>query len=443
MKNRFVGAALFVCLILGLAPAGIAQETKAQSEAAKPLVRVAIHAARMLDVRTGTISTNVYIVVEGERIASVGNSAPAGMRVIELPATETVMPGLTDCHAHILGNFKDQNATAGLRMSSPMGAIWGVHNLQIWLDHGFTSLRDAGESDLAYGQFALRDGIKMGLIRGPRIVSAGNFISVTGGHGDADVLSPDQALARRPNLADTVDEVSEAVRHDLKYGADWIKLMATGGVTDPLSDYTVEELSEAQMARAVEVAHRAGKHVMAHAEGTEGIKAAVRAGVDSIEHGTMLDEEGAALMEQKGTWLVPTLYTFQHGAEEGTSLGADPISAEKGNKILSAQQPAFDLALKHHLKIAYGVDDDPDFVSKEFLSLVKAGLSPLSAIQAATVRAAMLLGTTSDTGAIEVGKFADIIAVTGDPLKDIGVMEHVAFVMKGGEVIKDEGRGGH
>jgi len=438
MKNRFGAAALFVCAIFGLASSAFAQETKSQGDAAKPPARVAIHAARMLDVRTGNYSTNVYIVVEGERIASVGNSAPSGMPVIELPSSQTVMPGLTDCHAHILGNLKDQSPTSGLRMSSPMGALWGYHNLQIWLAHGFTSLRDAGEEDLAYGQFALRDAVKMGLIRGPRIVSAGNFVSVTGGHGDADVLAPDQALARRPNLADTVDQVSEAVRHDLKYGADWIKLMATGGVTDPLSDYTVEELSEAQMARAVEVAHRAGRHVMAHAEGTEGIKAAVRAGVDSIEHGTMMDEEGAALMEQKGTWLVPTLFTFQNGAEEGTSLGADPITAEKGKRILSAQQPAFELALKHHLKIAYGVDDDPDFVSKEFISLVKAGLTPLGAIQAATVNAAMLLGKTADSGAIEAGKFADVIAVTGDPLKDIGVMEHVTFVMKGGEVIKDE-----
>jgi imidazolonepropionase-like amidohydrolase len=146
--------------------------------------------------------------------------------------------------------------------------------------------------------------------------------------------------------------------------------MATGGVMDPMSDYRVQELSEEQMARAVELAHRAGKRVMAHAEGTAGIKAAVRAGVDSIEHGTVLDEEGAALMEARGTWLVPTLFTFQHGVEVGASQGADPVSVEKGRVILKLQQPAFALALKHHLKIAYGVDDDPDFVSKEFGALV-------------------------------------------------------------------------
>src|SRR5260370_32853646 len=171
-------------------------------------------------------------------------------------------------------------------MWSAQAALWGVHNLQIWLDHGFTSLRDAGQSDLGYGQLALRDSVQNGLITGPRIVSAGNFISVSGGHGDGDVLAPDQALPRRPNLADTVEEVGRSVRHDIKYGADWIKLMATGGVMDPLSDYRVQELSEEQMAKAVEVAHRAGKRVMAHAGGTTGIKAAVGAGVGSIEHGT-------------------------------------------------------------------------------------------------------------------------------------------------------------
>ncbi len=409
----------------------------AQTNAAPAPVRVAIHAGRLLNVRTGQYRNDIYIVIEGERITSISVSAPAATPVIDL-SSQTVLPGLIDCHAHILGDPKDQSPTSGLRMSSPMAAIWGYHNLQVWLDHGFTSLRDAGESDLAYGQLALRDAINRGLIRGPRIVSAGNFVSVTGGHGDADVLAPDQMLPRRPNLADTVEQVSEAVRRDLKYGADWIKLMATGGVMDPVSDYNVQELSEAQMARAVEVAHRAGKHVMAHAEGAEGIKAAARAGVDSIEHGTLLDEEGAAVMEQRGTWLVPTLYTFQHGVEVGASLGADPIMVAKGKAILAAQQPAFSLALKHHLRIAYGTDDDPDFSSQEFSALVHAGLSPLGAIQAATLNAATLLGTAQATGTVDEGKFADIVAVAGDPLNDIAVMEHVTFVMKGGVVTKDE-----
>jgi imidazolonepropionase-like amidohydrolase len=270
------------------------------------------------------------------------------------------------------------------------------------------------------------------------MVCSGNCISVTGGHGDADVLAPDQALERRPNLADTVDQVSVAVRRDIKYGADWIKLMATGGVMDPMSDYNTQELSEEQMARAVEVAHRAGKRVMAHAEGTEGIKAAVRAGVDSIEHGTVMDDEGAELMARKGTWLVPTLNAFQRGAEVGASLGEDPASVAKDKAILPLQQAAFQRALKHHVKIAYGVDDDPEYSSKEFGALVRGGMTPLGAIQAATVNAAELIGMSNDIGTIEAGKFADIVAVAGDPLANIGAMEKLVFVMKGGEVVKHD-----
>jgi imidazolonepropionase-like amidohydrolase len=443
VKNKLAKIGVFVCAILCVATIVSAQDPSKAGviiTSIKPPARVAIHAGKLLDPRTGNYANDVFIVVEGDRIVSVGSSAPAGVEVIDLSA-QTVLPGLADCHAHILGNWKDQSPTGPLRMSSPMQALYGVHNLQIWLDHGFTSLREAGEGDAAYGQIALRDAIRKGLIRGPRIVSSGNFISLTGGHGDNDPLAPDQAQPRGANIANTVDEVNDAVRHDIKYGADWIKLMATGGVMDIFSDYTVQELSEEQMARAVEIAHRAGKHVMAHAEGTVGIKAAVRAGVDSIEHGTMLDEEGASLMEKKGTWLVPTLFTFQHGVENGTELGIDPISAAKGKAILAAQQPAFTLALKHHLKIAYGVDDDPEFVSREFGALVHGGMTPLQAIQASTVNAADLLGSTKDTGTIEAGKFADIVAVNGDPLKDISRMEHVVFVMKGGELIKDEVHG--
>ncbi|MGH9545343.1 MAG: amidohydrolase family protein [Terriglobales bacterium] len=396
----------------------------------------AVRAGRLIDVRTGRATANAYIVIAKDRILRIADSAPPGIPTIDL-SRYTVVPGLIDCHAHVLGNQKDQSSAGGLRMSSAQKALWGVHNLQTWLNHGFTGLRDAGEDDLGYGQLALRDSINLGLIQGPRMVSAGNFVSVTGGHGDADVLAPDENLPRRPNIADTVDDVSRAVRRDIKYGADWIKLMATGGVMDPISDYRVEELSEEQMARAVEVAHRAGKKVMAHAEGAEGIKAAVRAGVDSIEHGTVLDEEGARLMEQHGTWLVPTLFCFQHDLQTGLSQGRDPVSFAKGVAIVKEQGPAFKRALAHHLKIAYGVDDDADFVSKEFGALVNGGMTPIEALRAATMNGAELLGKSDDIGTLEPGKFADIVAVDGDPLADITVMEKVVFVMKGGEVYKN------
>lgn len=433
MKNRRVKISLTIILISILCAPIRSQQTPSNSSPS----RVVIKAGRLFDARTGKVATNVFIVVEKNRIISLRDSASAGVAIIDL-SNQIVLPGLIDCHAHILGNPKDLSPAAGLRMSSPQAALWGARNLQVWLNKGFTALRDAGESDQSYGQLALRDSVNMGLIQGPRIVSAGNFISVTGGHGDADFLAPDQSLPRRANLADTVNEVSSAVRRDIKYGADWIKLMATGGVLDVTSDFNVQELSEEQMAKAVEIAHRAGKHVMAHTEGTEGIKAAVRAGVDSIEHGTMLDEESAALMSKKGTWLVPTLYTFQRGVEIGTNLGQDPISLEKGKAILKYQQPAFALALKHHLKIAYGLDDDPDFLPKEFSALVRGGMTPLAAIQAATVNGAELLGMSDKIGTLEVGKFADIIAINGDPLRDIAEMERVVFVMKDGAVIKND-----
>jgi imidazolonepropionase-like amidohydrolase len=425
----FIAFALVVAAALAIPAAAQAPPAATASPT------VAILAGRLVDVRTGHVTANAYIVVEKDRIARIDTTAPADVKIIDL-SKYTVVPGLIDCHAHVLGNPKDQSSASPLRMSSAQAAIWGVHSLTLWLDHGFTALRDAGEADTGYGQIALRNSIEQGLIRGPRMVSAGNFLSLTGGHGDIDVLAPDRSLPRTPNIADTVDQVGPAVRRDIKFGADWIKLMATGGVMDPISNYTVQELSQEQMAKAVEIAHRAGKKVMAHAEGSDGIKAAVRAGVDSIEHGTVLDEEGATLMEQHGTWLVPTLFCFQHDMETGLSQGRDPVSFAKGVAILKEQGPAFKRALDHHLKIAYGVDDDVDFVSKEFGALVRGGLSPIDALRAATVNGAELLGRSKDIGTIEPGKYADIVAVDGDPLSDITVMEKVTFVMKGGEVYK-------
>jgi imidazolonepropionase-like amidohydrolase len=397
--------------------------------------KIAIKAGRLFDVKTGSVATDMVILVEKDRIVSIGKMMPADAAVIDL-SNEFVMPGMIDCHAHVLGNLKDFTPGSTLRLSSAKATLWGVRNLQVWLDHGFTALRDAGEPDQGYGQLALRDSIKEGLIIGPRMVSAGSFISVSGGHGDADFLAPDQAMPRRANIADTVDQVAVAVRRDIKYGADWIKLMATGGVIDLQSDFNVQELSDEQMTKAVEIAHRAGRRVMAHAEGTEGIKAAVRAGVDSIEHGSMLDDEGAALMAKNGTWLVPTLFTFQHGVEIGAEFGVDPVTLVKGKAILGYQQPAFTRALKARLKIAVGMDESPEFLPKELEALVRGGMTPLQVLRAATTNGAELIGMAKDIGSIETGKYADIIAVKGDPLENINAMEQVAFVMKGGVVIK-------
>jgi imidazolonepropionase-like amidohydrolase len=398
----------------------------------------AILAGKLIDVRTGSVKSHAYVVLAGDRVLAIEEKAPAGVAVTDLSAY-TVLPGLIDAHGHILSNPTSQSMADGLKTSVPQSTLWGVYNLRLWLDHGFTAVRDACEGPADYPQFALRNSVNRGLILGPRISAAGSCISITGGHGDGAPFSPDIDLPPGKNIADTTDDVARVVRRDIKYGADWIKLMATGGVMDPISDYHVQELSEEQMAKAVEVAHRAGKKVMAHAEGSIGIKAAVRAGVDSIEHGTMLDEEGAKMMEERGTWLVPTLYCFQHDMETGLSKGRDPDSFAKGQEILAAQGPAFKLALKHHLKIAYGVDDDDvdESVSREFGALVAGGMSTLGALQAATINAATLLGKDTQFGSIEPGHYADIIAVTGDPLADITVMYKVDFVMKGGQILKD------
>jgi imidazolonepropionase-like amidohydrolase len=397
-------------------------------------VRLAVRAGRLIDVRTGRVTAPAVVVIEGGHIAAVGREVPAGAAVIDL-GDVTLLPGLIDCHAHITSNWQDLSGSSDLRTSAAQAALYGVANAAVYLRYGFTLIRDAGEGNPGYPQLALAEAVAAGRVQGPRIVAAGSFISVNGGHGDSDVLAPDRELPRGPNIADTVDEVARAARRDLKFGADWLKLMATGGVEDSLSDYRVQELSEEQMHKAVEIAHRAHRKVMAHAEGTEGIKAAVRAGVDSIEHGTMLDEEGAALMERRGTWLVPTLYTFQHGVEIGLAAGQEPAMLAKGKEILSFQQPAFERARAHHLHIAFGLDDDPNFVDHEFVALVKGGLTPLAALQAATVNGAELLGFADRLGAVEPGKLADLVAVAGDPLADVGAMARVVFVMKDGTVV--------
>ncbi len=395
---------------------------------------VAIHSRHVLDVKSGTVS-DAYVVVRGDRIAAIAHAAPAGARVIEL-GDATVLPGLIDCHVHVDADWNDLSSVEPFRRSAADKTLLGVQNAQTYLHRGFTTLRDAGSTDYEYDTVSLRNAFNRGMFDGPRMFVAGVPISVTGGHGDLNALAPDVPMPRAPNIADTPDEMRIAVRRDIRNGVDWIKLMASGGVMDVLSDYKVQELSDEQIRAAVEVAHRAGRRVMAHAEGTAGIAAAVRSGVDTIEHGTVLDEDTAKMMSEKGTWLVPTLETFQRGPEMGLTRGQEPEMLEKGKAILEHQQPSFDLALKYHLKIAYGLDDDPQFTTREFLAFVKAGLTPLQALQTATVNAAALLQKSDSIGSLEPGHYADVIAINGDPLKDIATIDKVVFVMKGGKVIR-------
>jgi len=397
---------------------------------------VAIHSRHVLDVTTGTES-DAYVIVSGERIVGLVYKEPADMRVVEL-GDATVLPGLIDCHVHVDADWNDLSAVEPLRRSAADKTLLGLMNAQTYLRRGFTTLRDAGSTDYGYDTVSLRNAFNRGMFDGPRMFVAGVPLSITGGHGDLNALAPDVPMPRGPNIADTPDEIRVAVRRDIRNGVDWIKLMASGGVMDVLSDYKVQELSDEQIRAAVEVAHRAGRRVMAHAEGTAGIAAAVRSGVDTIEHGTVLDEETAKLMAERGTWLVPTLETFQRGPEMGLTQGQEPEMLEKGRAILHHQQPSFNLALKYHLKIAYGLDDEPQYTTREFVALVKAGLTPLQALQTATVNAAELLQKSATIGLLIPGHYADIIAVNGDPLKDITAIDKVVFVMKGGKVIRKE-----
>ena len=404
--------------------------------APKPIV---LRAARLFDGTSDNIIRNGVVVVQGNRIIAAGANIdiPANAQVIDL-GDATLLPGLIDCHVHLEADWSDFSATGNLRHSSPEKTLIGLMNAQTYLRRGFTTLRDAGTTDYAYDTVALRNAFARGAFDGPRLFVAGVPISVTGGHADLNPLAPDVPMVRGPNIADTVDEMRVAVRHDIRNGVDWIKLMGTGGVADSLSDYNVQELSEDQMRAAVEVAHRARRRVMVHAEGTAGITAAVRAGVDTIEHGTMLDEETAKMMAERGTWLVPTLETFQRGVEIGLTQGQEPVMLEKGKAILKYQQPAFERAVRNHVKIAYGLDDEPLYTTREFLALVRAGLTPLQALQAATVNASELLQMSNDIGVIAAEHYADIIAIDGDPLKDIANVDKVVFVMKGGKVIRHD-----
>ena len=436
-RHAVLVAAAAAMTALAGAPGALAGAADGPVAAGSPLptTRVAIRAGRLLDVRTGEYRRDVYITVEQGRITALGANAPAGALVIDL-SSKVVMPGIVDVHVHTGDDLVDHSAAARMRISAAQSALNGAYKVHQYLMHGVTTLRDAGETNAYYPQLALRDSIAQGLIEGPRMLCAGMLISMSGGHSDDDTTAVDFGLPKRPNIADTVDELRVAVRRDLKYGADWIKLMASGGVVDLNSDFRTQELSEEQMAAAVELAHRAGRRVMAHAEGTAGIRAAVRAGVDSIEHGTMLDEESATLMAAKGTWLVPTLAAFQVGLEPGTGAGMDAKMLRKARDILQYQQPAFALALKHHLNIAFGDDDEADRVGAEYSALVKGGMTPLAAVQAGTINGARLLGLETEIGAIETGKVADIIAVDADPLTDIGAMKQVSFVMAAGRIVR-------
>jgi imidazolonepropionase-like amidohydrolase len=401
---------------------------------------VVVKAGRILDVRTGQYRTQQTILIEGSRIVAVGSAselaakAPAGARIIDL-GNQTVLPGLIDCHTHLTFSA-NLIGPAGLHMSVPREALLGARNARVTLEAGFTTVRNLGAH--GYADIALRDAINAGDVPGPRVVASGPPLSITGGHFDENFLAP-QYHGPGDGVANGVVAVTTMVREDIKFGADAIKFMATGGVLSEGDDPALEQYSPEEMRAIVETAHGLGRKVAAHAHGALGIRNAVLAGVDSVEHGTYIDAECIRLMKEHGTYLVPTLYLLEWFPEHASQLGLSPGILEKARVVMRLAGTNIGAAMRAGVKVAFGTDAavyPHGLNAHEFAAMTRLGLTPLQAIQAATVNAADLLGWTDRVGTLEAGKFADLIAVDGDPLADVTVLERVAFVMKDGQVVR-------
>src|SRR6266853_2045530 len=395
-----------------------------------------IHAGHLLDVKSGKMLDNVLVTIEGDKIVSVGSgAAPTDGKVINLPDA-TLMPGLIDAHTHLTcdPNFGYQE----LGISIPKEALIGAKNARITLEAGFTTVRNVGAS--GYTDIALRDAINEGMVPGPRIMASGPALSITGGHCDQNLL-PYEWHAKSDGAADGVEGVQHKVREIIKYGADVIKVCATGGVLskgdDPrASQYTLEE-----MKAIVADAHRLGRKVAAHAHGAQGILWASEAGVDSIEHGSYIDDAAIAEMKKNGTYLVPTLYLADWMRENAEKIRLPQMYAEKMKSVTAVSRQNLKRAFEAGVKVAFGTDAavyPHGLNAHEFAVYVQMGMTPIQAIQTATVNAADLLGWSDRIGTIEAGKFADIVAVNGDPTKDVTLLQNPTFVMKGGAVVKQK-----
>ncbi len=423
---RLAAALLFPCL---LAAPSLAGEL------------LAIKAGHVLDVEAGRVLQNQVILVDGERISAVGAAGtiaiPPGARIIDL-STSTVLPGLIDAHTHLTSNPR-LHGYMSLSSSDMRSAMYGVRAARDTLNAGFTTVRDVGAS--GYGDIALRDAINDGDTPGPRMLVSGYALGIKGGHCDNNLLAPEYKDVGN-GVADGPWAARAKVREMAKYGADLIKICATGGVLSKGDAAGAQQYTLEEMQAIVGEAHKLGRRVAAHAHGASGISDAIRAGVDSVEHASLIDAEGIKLAKEKGTWLVMDIYNDDYILGEGEKAGFLPESLAKEKEIGQLQRDNFRKAYAAGAKMAFGSDagvyphgDN----GKQFFYMVKYGMTPMAAVQAATINAAELLGWKDKVGSIKAGKFADIIGVTGDPMADVSALAKVGFVMKGGAVVKGDG----
>jgi len=403
-----------------------------------PASRIAIRAAHLIDGQGGAPLADAVVLIEGERIVAAGSKLPipAGTEVIDLGGA-TLLPGLIDAHTHITGGDPRDYYEKIFRRSAIDKAVEAHIYTRRTLEAGFTTIRDVGADE--YVDVALRKAIDAGTVVGPRMQVASMAIGATGGHADLSGFSPYIEFHEFSSIADGVDEIRKAVRLRVKNGADLIKVIATAGVLTEEGSAGAPQYSQEELNAVVQEATMWDRKVAAHAHGAEGIKRAIRAGVASIEHGSLIDDEGIRLMKERGTYLVADIYNDDYILTEYSRLKYPDKIIEKERQIGRLQRENFQRAARAGVKIAFGTDAGVyphGWNAKQFAHMVKWGLTPMQAIQSATLNAAELLGWSDRIGKIAPGLYADVIAVDGDPLQDVTVLERVRFVMKSGRVYK-------